>query len=853
MDRWQHARRSAQGEEFELPLTPGSATSSTADSKPADGPGVSKSPSLAPSPTRPLAVKNGAGKGPSKIMARAAMFENSDANATPSSKKGEAPKKLKPPTPGASPGFRSIPPAGGKGTGLTPRKLSPEKKSMGREPLVKSPAKTPSPSKTPLPAPVPEPPVPSPTIEAPVTGDVSKAQTGETPPVTAAERFSEIPLSATIPKSPAATASSSPVATSPKDLTTASPTSPSLPYLQSDEPEDKGTLRISPIPSKPSNLPGISTDSDVTPPAREKEKEKESKGFFGSALGFGMPSHAQSRKPSEESLSTDITSPPTEPPSTSAGWRSTMTHLLTRSTSGSALTPPMPARTPSPLAATSSTLPSTSHPPVPQASAITSSPTAVLLHGPAATPIRDRRLSKDIVALGVGEKSQEGFERVRGEMDSAAREMRRERDAKRSEQSSPSSPRPPHSPIAEAPEGAGETDWTFWGSVVQSYEDIAVNQPKELSKAIQMGIPPVIRGAIWQLMSSSKSSDLEESYKALLKMESSHEKAILKDLNRTFPSHKVFKEAGGLGQEGLFMVVKAYSIYDKEVGYTQGLAFIVAALLLNMPDEEAFCVLVRLMTSYNLRSHYTAEMQGLQLRLFQFDRLVEEVLPLVHTHFVRKGVKSSMYASQWFMTLFSYRFPLSLVYRVLDIVFAEGIEAIFRFSLALLKKSEAKLVSLEFEQILNYLQTDLYEVYKDSAQDEPAKGGEDDDGMWRADEFVTDAFEIRITPLMLDAYASEWEEQCRAANRHAMEVDHLRNINRTLSGQVKQLEGSLAAMNQEHVHLVRQLVMSKIEKEETENELVRYKMLYAEMAHAQQDALSVHSRLSSGSATTSKR
>jgi hypothetical protein len=93
-------------------------------------------------------------------------------------------------------------------------------------------------------------------------------------------------------------------------------------------------------------------------------------------------------------------------------------------------------------------------------------------------------------------------------------------------------------------------------------------------------------------------------------------------------------------------------------------------------------------------------MPGLQLRLFQFDRLVEEILPLIHTNFVKKGVKSSMYASQWFMTMFSYRFPLSLVYRVLDIVFAEGIEAIFRFSLALLKKSEDLLVTLEFEQIL---------------------------------------------------------------------------------------------------------------------------------------------------------
>jgi hypothetical protein len=94
-------------------------------------------------------------------------------------------------------------------------------------------------------------------------------------------------------------------------------------------------------------------------------------------------------------------------------------------------------------------------------------------------------------------------------------------------------------------------------------------------------------------MSASKSPPLEEAYKALLKMTSPHEKAIVKDLNRTFPQHKHFQEGGGVGQESLFMVVKAYSLwvarvdsadfrYDQEVGYTQGLAFIVAALLLNV-------------------------------------------------------------------------------------------------------------------------------------------------------------------------------------------------------------------------------------------------------------------------------
>lgn len=61
-------------------------------------------------------------------------------------------------------------------------------------------------------------------------------------------------------------------------------------------------------------------------------------------------------------------------------------------------------------------------------------------------------------------------------------------------------------------------------------------------------------------MSSSKDTMLEETYKGLLKMNSSHEKAIAKDLSRTFPNHKFFQDDGGVGQESLFMVVKAYSL-----------------------------------------------------------------------------------------------------------------------------------------------------------------------------------------------------------------------------------------------------------------------------------------------------
>lgn len=121
------------------------------------------------------------------------------------------------------------------------------------------------------------------------------------------------------------------------------------------------------------------------------------------------------------------------------------------------------------------------------------------------------------------------------------------------------------------------------------------------------------------------------------------------------------------------------------------------------------------------------------------------------------------------LTVKGRRFPLSLVYRVLDIVFAEGIEAVFRFSLALLKKSEEKLVQLDFEQILHFLQADLFEVYRappppppvENSAGEAAAGdgkedGQDVDEEWMAKEFVRDAFKIRMCVVLNHIFPLFW-------------------------------------------------------------------------------------------------
>ncbi len=42
---------------------------------------------------------------------------------------------------------------------------------------------------------------------------------------------------------------------------------------------------------------------------------------------------------------------------------------------------------------------------------------------------------------------------------------------------------------------------------------------------------------------------------------------ILRDINRTFPSHPFFRDRGGMGQNSLLNVLVAYALFDPELGY----------------------------------------------------------------------------------------------------------------------------------------------------------------------------------------------------------------------------------------------------------------------------------------------
>ncbi|KRX96305.1 Ecotropic viral integration site 5 -like protein, partial [Trichinella pseudospiralis] len=116
---------------------------------------------------------------------------------------------------------------------------------------------------------------------------------------------------------------------------------------------------------------------------------------------------------------------------------------------------------------------------------------------------------------------------------------------------------------------------------------------------VRQGIPNYFRTLAWQLLSGANQAPAHDAYAEYLRSNSPHEKAIRRDISRTFPEHKFFSE-DGRGQQSLFNVMK-------------------------MPEEEAFSVLLKLMEEYRLRELYKPTMAELGLCMFQLECLVQKI------------------------------------------------------------------------------------------------------------------------------------------------------------------------------------------------------------------------------------
>lgn len=97
------------------------------------------------------------------------------------------------------------------------------------------------------------------------------------------------------------------------------------------------------------------------------------------------------------------------------------------------------------------------------------------------------------------------------------------------------------------------------------------------------------------------------------------------------------------------------------------------------------------MEGYDLRSCFRPDLAGLHVRIYQFRELLRHNLPTLSTHLDDLQVDPA-YVSQWFLSFFAVTCPLPMLFRIYDILLAEGAtETFMRVGLALMRRNEARL------------------------------------------------------------------------------------------------------------------------------------------------------------------
>ncbi|XP_018567801.1 ecotropic viral integration site 5 ortholog isoform X1 [Anoplophora glabripennis] len=344
-------------------------------------------------------------------------------------------------------------------------------------------------------------------------------------------------------------------------------------------------------------------------------------------------------------------------------------------------------------------------------------------------------------------------------------------------------------------EDGGEEDlWVRWGHIANDWENHWKKNNAQVREMVRRGIPLHFRAIVWQLLCAATEAPEKKLYAEYIKTKSPCEKVIRRDIARTYPEHDFFKEKDGLGQESLFNVIKAYSLHDREVGYCQGSGFIVGLLLMQMPEEEAFAVLVKIMEDFRMRDMFKPSMAELGLCMFQLENLVAEYLPDLNQHFQSQNFHTSMYASSWFLTLFTTALSLPLACRIMDVFLSEGMEIIFKVALAMLTLGKEELMSLDMEGMLKYFQKEL-----------PGRAEADPESLMQS------AYSMKYNAKKMKKLEKEYNVIKTKEQEEMAELKRLRQENKQLRHRCEMLEEESKALAD---RLVRGQV-SRAEEEET--------------------------------------
>ena len=159
-------------------------------------------------------------------------------------------------------------------------------------------------------------------------------------------------------------------------------------------------------------------------------------------------------------------------------------------------------------------------------------------------------------------------------------------------------------------------------------------------------------------------------------------------------------------QDQITHILNAYANVDQEVGYTQGMNFIVSIFLIYQTEEDAFWSFYSLMnqSSFPHRLFFAPKFPKLTIQNEIVNKIILERFPDVYYAFEERRLDSTIYTPMWFMVCFlSASFDLDLSTFIFEQFLAFGIAPLLSFGLAVIEIHKNVLRDQGFEALLQVM------------------------------------------------------------------------------------------------------------------------------------------------------
>ncbi|KAJ2737873.1 hypothetical protein H4R23_001538 [Coemansia sp. Cherry 401B] len=232
-----------------------------------------------------------------------------------------------------------------------------------------------------------------------------------------------------------------------------------------------------------------------------------------------------------------------------------------------------------------------------------------------------------------------------------------------------------------------------WATLLRSFDAATLRGSRKVKKLVQAGVPPGARARFYYVLSGAAGLEQPGEYARLAGQASLPiYEVIERDVARCYPDHVMFADADGAGQRQLRRILRAYAQYNRAVGYCQGMGRLVGLFLIaGLGEEQAFWVLAATIRGFIPR-YYEADLAGLREHTAVFEVLLHERNPRLAAHLAEQGCDALMYATPWFMTVFTMSLPWPAALRVWDWFVFRGTKVLFRVALGISDLASAYLL-----------------------------------------------------------------------------------------------------------------------------------------------------------------